>query len=96
VPRFAQTSLAAATALAALMLPASAATATTAHAVKIVKFANCTAMHKKYPHGVGRKSAHDHVSGHTKPVTNFFRNNALYAANSTSDRDHDHIACEQH
>jgi hypothetical protein len=58
-------------------------------------FANCTAMHKVYPHGVGRKHAHDHVTSGT-PVTNFKRSNPLYAANSGSDRDHDHVACEEH
>jgi hypothetical protein len=64
-----------------------------ASAVVVRHFANCTAMHRVYPHGVGRRGAHDHTSG--TPVTNFFRNNALYNANSGSDRDHDGIACEQ-
>jgi hypothetical protein len=58
-------------------------------------FANCTAMHHVYPHGVGRTNAHDHVTSGT-PVTNFKHSNALYAANTKSDRDHDHIACEAH
>lgn len=58
------------------------------------RFTNCTAMHKSYPHGVGKVGARDHVSGHTKPVTNFTRSNTLYAANKSSDRDHDGIACE--
>jgi hypothetical protein len=71
----------------ALLVPATAA-----NAVVIRHFANCTAMHKRYPHGVGRRYAHDHTSG--TPVTNFFRNNALYLANSSMDRDHDRIACE--
>jgi hypothetical protein len=37
--------------------------------------------------------APSHTSGTS--VTNFFRNTALYNANSGSDRDHDGIACEQ-
>jgi hypothetical protein len=49
-------------------------------------------MHRVYPHGVGRRHAHDHTSG--TPVRNFFRHNRLYAANTGSDRDGDHIACE--
>ena len=49
-------------------------------------------MHRVYPHGVGRAHAHDHTSG--RPVTNFYRNTALYTANSRSDRDKDGIACE--
>jgi hypothetical protein len=45
------------------------------------------------PHGVGKRGAHDHTSG--RPVTNFFRNNRLYAANTSLDRDRDGIACEK-
>jgi hypothetical protein len=63
-----------------------------ASAVVVRTFANCTAMHRVYKHGVGRRYAHDHTSG--TPVTNFYRNNALYYANRGSDRDHDGIACE--
>lgn len=66
---------------------------TDASAVVVRTFANCTAMHRVYAHGVGRRYAHDHTSG--TPVTNFFRNNAIYRANSGSDRDHDGIACEK-
>ena len=58
-------------------------------------FSNCTAMHKVYPHGVGRQGARDHVTSGS-PVTNFKRNDALYNANTGSDRDHDHVACEAH
>jgi hypothetical protein len=65
---------------------------TSASAVVVRTFANCTAMHQVYKHGVGRRYAHDHTSG--KPVTNFYHNNALYYANRKSDRDHDGIACE--
>jgi len=56
-------------------------------------FANCTAMHRVYKHGVGRFGAHDHTSG--TPVTTFKRSNTLYRANKKSDRDGDGIACEQ-
>ena len=59
------------------------------------QFQNCTDMHNTYPHGVGRVHAHDHTTG-APPVTNFKRSNSLYAANSGSDRDHDHVACEAH
>lgn len=55
-------------------------------------FANCTAMHKVFPHGVGLLNAHDHTSG--TPVTNFARRPKIYWANQKSDADHDHIACE--
>jgi hypothetical protein len=58
---------------------------------------NCTAMHRKYPHGVGRVGARDKTSG--TPVTNFKRSNTLYATamryNRGLDRDGDKIACEQ-
>ena len=56
-------------------------------------FANCTAMHRVYPHGVGKYGAHDRTS--STPVTSFKRSNALYYANRKSDRDGDRIACEQ-
>ena len=56
-------------------------------------FANCTAMHAKYRHGVGKVGAHDHTSG--VPVTNFYRSNRLYRLNSRLDRDNDGIACEK-
>jgi uncharacterized membrane protein len=55
-------------------------------------FANCTAMHKVYPHGVGKPGAKDHTSG--TPVTTFKRSLPLYNANTASDRDKDGIACE--
>lgn len=59
------------------------------------QFANCTALNKVYRHGVGMVGAVDHVSGRTRPVTNFYHNNALYRANARSDRDGDKIACEK-
>jgi hypothetical protein len=59
-------------------------------------FANCTAMHKTYRHGVGRSGARDHVKGATKPVTNFTVSTAIYNANKKMDRDKDGVACEAH
>lgn len=56
------------------------------------KFANCTAMHKVFPHGVGKIGAKDKTSG--TPVTNFARAPKWYALNTGSDRDKDGIACE--
>ena len=58
-------------------------------------FANCDALHRTYPHGVGRKGARDHVSGRSKPVTNFAVSTAVYNANRKSDRDNDGVACEK-
>ena len=58
-------------------------------------FANCTALNKVYRHGVGRKGARDHVSGTSRPVTNFTVNTVVYLANKKSDRDRDGIACEK-
>lgn len=78
----------------ACLVPAASAsaTATLAH-----EFANCTDMNKTYPHGVGRKYAHDHTSG--TPVTNFKHSTKKYKKakrhNSGLDRDKDGIACEQ-
>jgi hypothetical protein len=59
------------------------------------KYANCTALLAKYPHGVGRPHARDHVSGTSRPITTFTRDAATYAKNSGLDRDHDGIACEK-
>ena len=78
--------------LAIIAISATQLPITDASAVTVRSFANCTAMHRVYKHGVGRRNAHDHTSG--TPVTNFYRDNALYYANRKSDRDHDGIACE--
>jgi hypothetical protein len=57
---------------------------------------NCTALHKKWKHGVGRAGARDRTSG--KPVTNFYRSTRQYriamSKNRGLDRDKDGIACE--
>jgi hypothetical protein len=56
-------------------------------------FRNCTAMHRVYPHGVGRFGPRDHTSG--TQVTNFKHSDRIYRANRGLDRDHDKIACEK-
>jgi hypothetical protein len=57
---------------------------------------NCTAVHARYPYGVGKVGARDRTSG--DPVTNFKRSNKLYRLAMASirglDRDGDGIACE--
>jgi hypothetical protein len=56
-----------------------------------------TNFNNKYPHGVGRRGAHDQTSG--TPVTNFKRSTRIYKRainhNSDLDRDRDGIACEK-
>lgn len=54
-------------------------------------YKNCTALHKVYPHGVGKSGAKDRGGD----VTTFTRDNKTYAKNKKSDRDKDGIACEQ-
>lgn len=77
---------------AAVVVPAAAA-----EAALPFKFKNCTELQKKYPHGVGTKSAKDKTSG--KPVTTFRKDTALYNKivkhNKRLDRDKDKIACEK-
>jgi hypothetical protein len=60
----------------------------------MLRFSNCTALHRVYPHGVGRYGARDHTSS-GDPVTNFRRSNTLYRQNSRLDRDKDGVACEK-
>jgi hypothetical protein len=64
-------------------------------AVKPKRYANCTALNKVYPHGVGKPGAVDKVSGRSKPVRNFTKNAAVYKLNTARDRDKDGIACEK-
>ena len=63
-------------------------------------YKNCTALNKKYKHGVGKTKAKDKVSGRSKPVTNFKKSTALYNTamrhNRGLDRDRDGVACEKH
>jgi hypothetical protein len=62
-------------------------------------YENCTALHTKYPHGVGRVGARDRTKS-GDPVTTFKRSNSIYAIamrqNSDLDRDKDGVACEKH
>ena len=65
---------------------------------------NCTHVHTKYRHGVGRANAYDHTRSGRNPVTNFYRSTRLYniamsynkARGYNLDRDKDGIACEAH
>ena len=61
---------------------------------------NCTSVHTRYPHGVGKLRARDHTRSGTNPVTNFRRSTVLYniavSHNSRLDADHDGVACEAH
>lgn len=75
-------------------LMAGTGVATTADAVALKKFSNCTKLNQTYPHGVGRQGARDRVSSGT-PVTNFTRNTAVYNQNTGRDRDKDGVACEK-
>jgi hypothetical protein len=77
---------------AAVAQPSASPDRTPQAAAKVYK--NCKALNAKYPHGVGRKGARDHVSSGT-PVTTFKVNNALYTANKRLDRDKDGVACEK-
>jgi len=58
------------------------------------KYANCKALNKDYPHGVGRTAAaRDKTSG--VKVTRFTVSKAVYDLNTARDRDKDKIACEK-
>jgi len=60
-------------------------------------YKNCTALQKKWPHGVGTKTAVDKTSG--VRVTSFYHNTNAYKLadqrNGGLDRDNDKIACEK-
>ena len=60
-------------------------------------YKNCTAVNKRYPHGIGKLKAKDKTSG--VPVTTFKRSTRLYnlasSYNKGLDRDKDGIACEK-
>lgn len=63
-------------------------------APKAKGYANCKALNKDYPHGVGRTTAaKDKTSG--VRVTKFKVNRAVYDLNPGLDRDKDKIACEK-
>ena len=61
---------------------------------------NCTRVHTRYPHGLGRAGAHDRTRSGRNRVTNFTRSTRLYRLamrnNSDLDRDKDGVACEAH
>ena len=60
-------------------------------------WSNCTHVHAKHPHGVGKLRAHDSTSG--TPVTTFRRSTRLYnvamSYNRGLDRDKDGVVCEK-
>lgn len=75
-------------AMAGLTVPAASAHTTGLHD-------NCTNFNKRFPNGVGTRTARDRGGS----STNFLRNNKIYWAaerhNGDLDRDNDRIACEQ-
>ncbi len=78
--------------LVAILGAVSADAASAAPAPK--RYANCAALNKVYPHGVGRTAAaRDKTSG--VRVTNFRVSKAVYDLNTARDRDKDRIACEK-
>ncbi len=79
-------------AIATGMLAAGLLLAVPGQALAAHSFPTCKAMHKVYPHGVGKPAAYDFTYG--TPVTNFKHSVALYRANKGLDHDHDGIACE--
>jgi hypothetical protein len=93
--RCAITAALAALVLALLAMPALAAPSRTSS-----WWTNCTQLHKRYKHGVGRKWARDHTKSGTNPVTNFYRSTRLYniaiSHNKRLDADKDGVACEAH
>ena len=62
-------------------------------------YKNCTALNKKYRHGVGKSGAKDKVRGKSKPVKNFKKSTKIYNEamrhNRDLDRDKDGVACEK-
>lgn len=89
-----------ATTLGAVVLALLAAPAPAALGSASAWWTNCTQLHKKYKHGLGKLHARDHTKSGTNPVTNFYRSTRLYniaiGYNSRLDADKDGIACEQH
>jgi hypothetical protein len=77
-----------------------AASARSAPAASTAWWSNCTNVHKRYAHGVGKLRARDHTRSGTNPVTNFKRSTRLYnfatSHNKRLDADHDGVACEKH
>jgi hypothetical protein len=81
--------------LATLLAPGLGATGSVIPA----RWKNCTVVNKRFPHGVGRRYAHDKTKS-GDPVRNFYRSTLIYRRamhyNSGLDRDKDGIACEKH
>jgi excalibur calcium-binding domain-containing protein len=77
---------------------AGGAAANASHAAIPARWKNCTAVNRRFPHGVGKLHAHDNTTG--VPVTNFRHSTRLYntamSYNRGLDRDKDGIACEKH
>lgn len=73
--------------------------APSAHAAGPAWTKNCTALNKKYPHGVGKAGAVDKTSNPRNRVKNFRKSTKIYneamRANKGLDRDKDSIACEK-
>lgn len=78
--------------LVAIVGAVSAETASAAPTPK--KYANCKALNKVYPHGVGRTAAARDKTSSVK-VTNFVVSKTVYDLNTARDRDKDKIACEK-
>ena len=57
------------------------------------RYKNCTALQKKYPHGVGKSNAKDKSS--SKKVSTFRRSTSLYNKIIARNRGLDGIACEK-
>jgi hypothetical protein len=78
-----------------LMATAGIATMALEAQAQVGYFPNCKALHKVFPHGVGKPGTTDRVRGKTKAVGNFVRNAAVYQSNLHLDRDRDGVACER-
>ena len=83
-------------ATASLLASPSAVIPTSAQAHTTGIHDNCTKFTKRYPHGVGTRTAGDR--GATDPVTSFKRSDRIYweaeRHNGSLDRD-DRVACEK-
>jgi hypothetical protein len=72
-------------------------TSDAASAAAAKTYANCTALHKKYPGGVAKQGVTGNkVNGKLRPFgTTPKFSTSLYNANRSLDRDKDGIACER-
>lgn len=87
--RIISTALAATMALGAVGVGSAVAAPAGDYDVAAKRFPNCTALHRKYPNGVGRPKAKG-----SPRVYLFKKSLPLYRANSHLDRDKDGVACE--